>query len=90
MNISFLRSFRATRLVKGKFRLSSPNGRSRQHYAFGACLAEFCEGQEVEVVRLKEGNPWVVIDNPLIGEVVLDGALEGVDFEVVEGSRVCA
>lgn len=90
MTISFLRAFTATRMVKGKFRLAAPNGRSRQHYAFGQCLAEFCEGQKVAVARLKEGNPWVVTDNPLIGEVVLDGALEGVDFEVVESGQAFA
>lgn len=79
--ITFLRPFTSTRVVKGRFRLTYPNGGSGQGFAFRDWTNHFDVGQRAAVMPIKNGV-LVVADNAAIGEVVLDGAREGVDFEV--------
>ncbi len=81
--IRFLRSFRATRVIKGRFRLASVDGGRNQGYAYNTRDNQFEAGQKIMVHSIKQGSVLVVADNPILGEVVLDGAEEGVDFEVV-------
>lgn len=81
--IRFLRPFTASRVVKGCFRLAYANGGANHGFAYAACDHQFDPGQNVLVRPIKQGAVLVVADNPVIGEVVLDGATEGEDFEVV-------
>lgn len=86
--ISFLRSFSTTRVIKGKFRLAGPDGGGNHGFAFGHWDNHFQKGQKVAVHAIKRGSVLVVANNPLTGEVVLDGAQEGVDFEVVSNEAM--
>lgn len=86
--INFLRPFSTTRIVKGKFRLSNPDGGGNHGFAFAHWDNHFEKGQKVAVHAIKQGSVLVVANNPLTGEVVLDGAREGVDFEVVSNEAV--
>lgn len=87
--ISFLRPFTSTRVIKNKFRLATPNGGLADGFAFGQWTNHFESGQFATVATLK-GNMLVVTDNAAAGEVVLDGAKEGVDFEVVSDLALAA
>ncbi|MGV3662671.1 MAG: hypothetical protein ACO1TE_20980 [Prosthecobacter sp.] len=79
--ISFLRTFRATRVIKGKLTLPSSSG-LKMHFAFGQRDVEFSQGQQVVVASARQGM-LVVANRPELGDVVLDCAEEGVDFEVL-------
>lgn len=81
--IRFLRPFAARRSVKGSFRLADGGGGASQCFAYAACERHFTAGEEVAVRAIKRGSVLVVADNPVMGEVVLDGATEGLDFEVL-------
>lgn len=87
--ITFLRPFTSTRIVKGKFRLSGRDGGSNQGFAFGQWTNHFESGQSATVNTIK-GNVLVVTDNAAAGEVVLDGAKEGVDFKVLSTMALAA
>lgn len=87
--ISFLRPFTSTRVIKGKFHLATPNGGTAHGFAFGQWTNHFESGQYATVTTIK-GNMLVVTDNAATGEVVLDGAQEGVDFEVVSELALAA
>lgn len=80
--IAFLRPFTSTRVIKGKFCLAGPNGNTNQGFVFQQWTNHFQRGELASVNTIK-GNVLVVTDLPAAGEVVLDGATEGVDFEVV-------
>lgn len=80
--IKFLRPFSASRVLKGKFRLAYPDGGGNHGFAFGQWENHFKQGQKVLVRPIKQGTLLVVTDNPVTGEVVLDGAVEGVDYEI--------
>ena len=79
--ISFLRTFRATRVIRGKLTFPTPQG-VKMHFAFGQRDVEFSEGQQVVVTTARQGM-LVVANRPELGDVVLDSAVEGVDFEVL-------
>lgn len=79
--ISFLRTFQATRVIKGRLTLPSPNG-VKMHFAFGQRDVEFSKGQQVVVAVARHGM-LVVANRPELGDVVLDAAQEGVDFEIL-------
>ncbi len=79
--ISFLRTFRATRVIKGKLTFPSSSG-TRLHFAFGQRDVEFSRGQQVVVAAARQGM-LVVANRPELGDVVLDCAQEGVDFEIL-------
>ncbi|MGV3662441.1 MAG: hypothetical protein ACO1TE_19815 [Prosthecobacter sp.] len=83
--ISFLRSFTATRVIKGKFRLSYRDGGGAHGFAFGQRQSRFEAGQQTAVRSIK-GSMLVVTGDAFIGEAVLDGAKEGLDFEVVSNA----
>lgn len=87
--ITFLRPFTSTRVVKGKFRLSTGNGSASHGFAFGQWTNHFESGQSATVNTIK-GNVLVVTDHAAAGEVVLDGAKEGVDFAVVSTLALAA
>lgn len=87
--IAFLRPFTSTRVIKGRFRLSYGNGGAGQGFAFGQWTNHFESGQHATVNIIK-GDVLVVTDNPAAGEVVLDGAREGVDFKVVSTMALAA
>lgn len=86
--IHFLRSFSTTRVIKGKFRLSGADGGGTHGFAYGQRDNHFQKGQKVAVQTIKQGSMLVVANNPLTGEVVLDGAKEGVDFEVASNEAL--
>lgn len=79
--ISFLRTFRATRVIKGRLTVPSSNG-LKMHFAFGQRDVEFEMGQQVVVAAARQGM-LVVANRPELGDVVLDAAQEGVDFEIL-------
>lgn len=87
--ITFLRPFTSTRVIKGKFRLASPTGGICHGFAFREWTNHFHSGQYATVTTIK-GNMLVVTDNAAAGEVVLDGAKEGLDFEVVPEMALAA
>lgn len=79
--ISFLRPFQATRMINGEFVLPSSGGR-KVEFAFGIRDVEISEGQQAVVTR--SGMKLLMVgDRPEHGDVVLDSAEEGVDFEVL-------
>lgn len=84
--IRFLRPFATHRMVKGSFKLAFANGGANHGFAYGACDRLFNAGQEVTVRPIKKGT-LVLANNPVMGEVVLDGAIEGEDFEVVSANE---
>lgn len=83
--ISFLRPFTAKRVLKGKFRLSYRDGGGGHGFAFGQRESHFETGQQTAVRSIK-GSLLVVTGDAFTGEVVLDGAKEGCDFEVISNA----
>lgn len=79
--IRFLQPFTATRVIKGQFALATHEGKFRKAYAFGVCENKYTKDQVVGVRQIKDEALLIVTSNPLSGEVVLDDAVEGRDFE---------
>ena len=87
--ITFLRPFTATRAIKGKFRLATPTGGIAQGFAFRTWSHQFRSG-EVATVSTIKGDVLVVTNDAATGEVVLAGAREGVDFEIISELALAA
>lgn len=87
--ISFLRPFTSTRFIKNRFLMADVNGNTRHGFAFGKWTNHFQCGQTARVSSISN-DILVVTDNAAAGEVVLDGAMEGVDFKIVSTIALAA
>lgn len=60
--------------------------RPEERFAFDHRPHHFASGETARVrhiLRRHAGNLLVISDNPVLGEVVLDGAREGQDYKVI-------